>query len=223
MSTRGRALVALGAVALVGAPSAAAVAQDVVDGVVAVVGEQPLTLGDVQFEAEVQATLEHGGRWMHEHQPQASPEILELLVERSLLLQEAGNQPLAVDEEVLERLETFLDRFERLEDLTAWLARWTIGTVELRAHFEADIRAREFAQMRLGPAIRLSEREILESYRAQPERWQGVALEEAAPIIRAELMRARFDEHYRSWIDDIRQRRGVRITALGRMKLGAEP
>ncbi len=198
------------------APIPPAYAQDVADGVVAVVGEQPLMLSTVLFEVEVRTVLEHGGRQVNLGPPAADCAVLTALVERTLLLQEAEGELLAVDEEVNRRLEGFIDAFERVEDLTRWLGRWSIGTAELRTHFSAELRADTFAQHRAESTTRISEREVVEAWQAAPDRWEGMAPEEAYVILEAQLWRDRIEAQRRSLVTALRGQRGVRLTDLGR-------
>jgi len=119
-------------------------ATDLVDGVVAVVGEQPIMLSSVIFEAEVRAVLGGGAREVNLGPPQADCADLEVLVDRVAVLQEAKGEIIGVDEQVNRKLEAFLDSFERIEDLTRWLGRWRIGSAELHTHFGTQLRAESF-------------------------------------------------------------------------------
>ncbi len=201
----------------------AARAQAVVDGVVAVAGERPLMLSDVQFEAEIQRVMREGARQVNLGPSVADAAVLELLIDRSLLLQESTAEVINVDEEVSRRLEDFLDRFDRVEDLTRWLGRWKIGTSELTAHFAEEMRARTYAELRLLSSTRVSDRELEQGFDAEDERWQGVAEEEARETLRYEMWHGRYDAAYTQWLTTIREKRGVRITDLGRSQLGIEP
>ncbi len=211
--------VALAALAVVrGAP-----AVEAVDGVVAVVGDQPLMLSDVLFEAEVRVVDAQGGAGVNLGPPALDRAILEELIDRAVVLQEAGGEDLGVDEEVRRELEEFLDRFDRIEDLTRWLGRWKIGTAELRDHFAARIRAETFVELRLAAAVRVSDREVVEAYRADREHYGELQREQAEAAIRAALWQQRRDEQYERWIEGLRKKRGVRYTDLGRERFGEEP
>lgn len=129
---------------LLAAPGAGR-ATDLVDGVVAVVGEQPIMLSSVLFETEVRTVLSGGARGVNLGPPRVDCGVLEDLVDRAAVLQEAEGEIIGVDEQVARQLETFLDSFERVEDLTRWLARWRIGSAELRTHFASQLRAETFA------------------------------------------------------------------------------
>ncbi len=120
-------------------------ATDLVDGVVAVVGEQPIMLSSVLFETEVRAVLSGGAREVNLGPPRPDCAVLEGLIDRAAVLQEAEGEIIGVDEQVARQLEDFLDRFERVEDLTRWLARWSIGSAELGAHFGSQLRAETYA------------------------------------------------------------------------------
>lgn len=120
-------------------------ATDLVDGVVAVVGEQPIMLSSVLFEAEVRTVLSGGAREVNLGPPRPDCAVLEELVDRAAVLQEAEGEIIGVDEQVARQLEEFLDSFERVEDLTRWLGRWRVGSAELRAHFASQLRAETFA------------------------------------------------------------------------------
>jgi hypothetical protein len=209
------ALASAALIAVVAGPQPAR-AQDVADGVVAVIGDRPLMLSAVLFEVEVRTVLDSGGRLVNLGPPAPDCDVLEALVVRTLLLQEAEGEQLAVDEEVNRRLEVFIDAFERVEDLTRWLGRWSIGTAELRTHFTAELRADTFAQLRAEAITRVSEREVVEAWQDGGERWDGVPLEQAAPVLEQELWQARMDGQQRSLVDAIREQRGVRYTDLGR-------
>ena len=218
-----RSLLALAALGALVAVSDRASAQDVVDGVVAVVGERPLMWSDVLFEAEIRSVEASGGREINLRPTQADPEVMEVLVERALILQEMGAEFLAPEEAVNRRLERFLDRFERVEDLTRWLGRWKISTRELRAHFAEGLRVSSYAERRLTSAVRLSDGEVYEAYAEDPRRWGGTPYDEVSGVIRNELWAKRLDEQRQRWLDGIREKRGVRYTDLGQGLLGAAP
>jgi len=190
-------------------------ATDLVDGVVAVVGDQPIMLSAVVFEHEVLTVLDGGGREVNLGPPQLDCAVFETVVDRTLVLQQADGAILGVDEEANWQMERFLDRFERVEDLTRWLGRWHIGTAELRAYFVSRVRADSLALARAETTTRLSEREVLDAYRSDPGRWAGAAFESVADDIRAELWRERLEEQRRRWIAGLRERHGVRSTELG--------
>ena len=192
-----------------------ALASDLVDGVVAVVGDQPVMLSSVVFEHEVQTVLASGGREVNLGPPQLDCAVFEAVIERALVLQQAEGQILGVEEEANWQMEQFLDRFERVEDLTRWLGRWHIGTSELRAYFVTRVRADSLATAHAEATTRLSEREVLDAYHADTSRWDGVTFEAAAETIRAELWGARLEEQRRRWIVGLRDRLGVRSTDLG--------
>ena len=197
--------------------------QAVVDGVVAVAGEHPLMLSEVQFEAEIQRVFNEGARQVNLGPSVADAAVLDALIDRSLLLQEATAEVINVDDEVSRRLKDFLDRFDRVEDLTRWLGRWKIGTAELTAHFVEEMRAHTYAELRLLSSTRVSERDLNQRFDAEDERWQGIVVEEARDTLRYEIWQERYDTAYRQWLDTIREKRGVRLTALGRSQLGGEP
>lgn len=200
----------------------AARALEVTDAVVAVVGDQPLMLSDVQFETEVRMVRSVGGAGVNLGPPKLDAAVLEALIDRAVVLQEAGGEDLGVDEEVQRALEEYLDRFDRIEDLTRWLGRWKIGTAELRTHFAGEIRARTFVELRMAAATRVSDREVIDAYRADQEHYQELSPEEAQSAIREALWRQRHDEQYARWLGGLRKKRGVRYTDIGRERFELE-
>lgn len=208
---------------LLAVPPCSARAQDVVDGVVAVAGERPLMWSDVLFDAEVRSVDRSGGREVNLGPTRPDREVLEAAIERTLVLQEMGAEILASEESINRRLEQFLDRFERVEDLTRWLNRWRISTRELRTYFGEHLRATEYTERRLSSAIRLADGEVLGAYTAAPERWGGRPYSEVEAEIRTELWSQRYREQRRLWLDSLREKRGVRYTELGLALFPEEP
>jgi len=191
--------------------------------VVAVVGDQPIMLSAVVFEHEVHTVLAGGGREVNLGPPQLTCAVFEDVIERTLVLQQAEGEMLGVDEAANWQMERFLDRFERVEDLTRWLGRWHIGTAELRAYFVSRVRAESFATGRAEATTRLSEREVLDAYHSDPGRWGHVAFDDVAEDIRAELWSARLGEQRQRWIAGLRERFGVRSTDLGTRLIDCGP
>jgi hypothetical protein len=200
----------------------AARALEVTDAVVAVVGDQPLMLSDVQFETEVGMVRDAGGAGVNLGPPKLDVSVLESLIDRAVVLQEVGGEDLGVDEEVQRSLEEFLDRFDRIEDLTRWLGRWKIGTAELRTHFADEIRARTYIELRMAAATRVSDREVIEAYRTDQEHYQELSPAEAQAAIREALWQQRHDEQYARWLSGLRKKRGVRYTDIGRERFELE-
>lgn len=211
-----RLLILLVAAALVGP----ARASDVVDGVVAVVGDQPLMLSTVLFEQEVRSVQAEGGRSVNLGPPRPDPAVLEAMIDHTLVLQEAEGEIIGVTEEANWQLQLLLDRFERREDLTRWLDRWSIGTAELRAYFVAEVRVDVYATARAETTTRLSDREVREAYTADPDRWGGAPFEQVEQDIRAELWSTRLATQRQQWLETVRQRRGARYTDLGKSVFG---
>ena len=89
--------VAIAALLLSPAPVADVV--DVVDGVVAVVGDQPVMLSSVVFEHEVRTVMDGGGRLVNLGPPQLDCGVFADVIERTLVLQQAEGEILGVDEE----------------------------------------------------------------------------------------------------------------------------
>jgi len=209
---------------LAAAPSPAR-APALVDGVVAVVGEQPIMMSSVVFEAEVRTVLSGGDRQVNLGPPRPDCGVLEALIDRAAVLQEAEGEIVGVDEQVNRKLEVFLDSFERVEDLTRWLGRWNIGSAELRTHLVTQIRAENFAAARARTTTLVTERDVREAYDAADPRWEGVPFDEAAEVLREQLLAEAVQQQSRAWIDAVRARQGVRYTDLGRDRLqcGGEP
>ncbi len=213
--TRGRTLSWVAPAVLLVLSAGSARGQDVVDGVVAVAGERPLMWSDVLFDAEVRSVDRSGGLEVNLRPTHPDRQTLEAAIERVLVLQEMGAEILASEESINRRLEQFLDRFERVEDLTRWLNRWRISTRELRAYFGEDIRVLEYTERRLSSAIRLADGEVHGAFTADPGRWGGRPFAEVEAEIRAELWQQRYEEQRRAWLDSLREKRGVRYTELG--------
>lgn len=194
-------------------------ATDLVDGVVAVVGEQPIMMTSVQFETEVRTVLAGGARGVNQGPLRADCEVLEALIDRAAVLQAAEGEIVGVGEQVSRQVEIFLDSFERVEDLTRWLGRWHVNEADLRIHFAAQLRAETFAAARARTTTLVTERDVREAYDAADPRWQGVPFEDVAATLREELLAAAMGRQRRVWIDSVRQRQGVRYTDLGRERL----
>lgn len=195
--------VLVAAVLLAGAPARA----EVVDRLVAVVGDRPLMLSDVRAAIDLRLV---------EPSPEADADrhAVGWLIDRTLMLEEVDRYgPGEPDpQRVGERVES-LRRQLGPGGLETVLARHGLDEVKLRAWLRDQLRIERYLTQRFGAAAQPTDEEVLAFYRRDP----GAYTSEGAPLPleRAlEVARLRFTAERRAgmvsdWLESLRRRTDI--------------
>lgn len=210
---RMRRLAPLALLAALAAPGRA----EIVDRIVAVVGNHPVTLSDVQEEHRIQCFLE--GKEVSLLEPAAIKEIAGRLVNRTLMLQEMQGEsfPGAPATAVDARLRETRDRYPGEAAYRAALERYGIEEEVLRRRFALESDVLRFIDYRFRSRAQVTSEDVERYYRESllPElRKQHVrepALQEVRDKIAAVLVEQRVNELMAAWIQDLRGQATVRL------------
>ena len=204
---------------------------EIVDRILAVVGNRVITWSDVLAEANYEAFL--GGqepvtpakllpREPREPKEPSQPRepILSRLIDQRLLEQERDALPLLFPDEgeAGRRLEEIRQRIPEPEAYRRELARYRLTEADLVARLEREASLMAFIERRLRPQVRVNPAEV-ERYYAEtlaPElRRQGQSaippLAEVRERIEQVLTEQEINRRLEEWLRDLRDRRGIKI------------
>lgn len=168
----------------------------IIDRVVAVIGNQVLTLSELEFETRV-ALVQRGGVRAAEASldEQTLRGALELAINQRLLV--AGADRLqafpAERSEVDARLKTFRERFEDEPALLAFLARHDTDLEQLTAVLERGVRAERILDSRIRLRAQVSEAET-RRYWEEHKGTVGGPYESVRDALREKLIRERYGQ-----------------------------
>ena len=201
---------------------------EIVDRILAVVGNRVITWSDVLAEANYQAFL--GGQEpatpadLLPREPREPKEprepILSRLIDQRLLEQERDALPLLFPDEgeAGRRLEEIRQRIPEPEAYRRELARYRLTEADLVARLEREASLMAFIERRLRPQVRVNPAEV-ERYYAEtlaPElRRQGQSaippLAEVRERIEQVLTEQEINRRLEEWLRDLRDRRGIKL------------
>jgi hypothetical protein len=181
---------------------------ELIERTLAIVGGQPITLGDVR--AAVALGLVEAGQ-----APDPVPGATARLIDRELILREVQRyatpapDATAVDARMAEIRRRFPDAaaFERVLEVHGF------GPERLRAWIRDDLRAQAYLAQRFASASMPADAEIAAAYATRREEFerQGVTFEQARSKLRDEVVASRRRELITDWLSDLRRRTEVVI------------
>jgi hypothetical protein len=180
--------------------------QELLDRTLALVGGQPITLSDTRAAVAL-GLIERG----------AGPDddVVSQLIRRELILREvqryapAAPSPSAVDA----RLAEVRKRFPDAASLARVLEAHAFTEARLRAWLADNLRTEVYLAQRFASASTPSDTEISRHYTANKAQFDArkLSFEDAAPLIRNELIERRRGELILDWVSDLRRRTEVVI------------
>ncbi|MBI3896628.1 MAG: hypothetical protein HY313_11930 [Acidobacteria bacterium] len=193
---------------------------EIIDRILAVVGDQIVTWSDVVAEANYQALL-------NGQQPPDSAElerkevlrpILSRLMDQTLLAQAQKAFLFTPSENETARLEEVRKRFPNEQAYHRALAQYALTEAALVSHLERETNLMAFVDYRLRPQVQLTPEEIDQYYRETlvPElRRQGQRdvppLSEVRDHIEQILTQEKINSLLEEWLQDLRRRTPVKI------------
>ena len=201
-------------VACLSVASAAPLAAEVIDRILAVVNGSVITLSDV-----------HGAMRFGLVAPSAAADpvqqALAQLIERRLVLAEVERYGPAepTPEKLDASVATVRTRFESAGDFEAALRETGLTAETLRRHVRDEFRVETYLQQRFAQMLQPSEEEILAYYRTHEKEFvRGGAVRPYPDVrgdARAALLAARRVDMIREWIEGLRRRADVTILPRG--------
>ncbi len=201
--------------------SSAALAGEVIDGIVATVNRQPVFQSDweeaIAFEALMQqksvAQVTQADRL----------QALQRLIDRQLLEAQMGGesflQPSDADlEKDIAKLRAQLPNGANDQSWYRFLAGYGLTQDSLMAHLRAEVRVMNFVEVRLRPNVHVQPDEVESYYQnqllpdLQTNGGTAVTLTEVEPRIRELLVQRRMDELLDQWLHNLRQQAEIKST-----------
>ena len=180
---------------------------ELIERTLAIVGGQPITLSDARA-AQTLGLIDV---------PTAMPiaDVTQRLVDRELILREVMRYGSAAPGEsaVDARIDEVRRRFADGKALSSALELYGFTDARLRAWVRDDLRTQAYLAQRFASASTPTDAEIGRAYAAARTEFdrQGRTFEQAAPIIRDQLIAARRAELITDWVSDLRRRTDVVI------------
>jgi len=196
--------------ALVGLLGGAVRAQ-IIDRILAVVGNEPITLSDVNAAVKLGLVPVAGGT------DQSLQSALNALIERQLQLIEVNRYlpPEPVDATIDARLAELRARFANDAALEAALEETGVTPAQLRARVRDNLRIESYLQQRFGAVYQPNEDEVARYYRSHEATFTRNGMLRPYNEVRAEARKRLVDERtaslVRDWIAGLRRRADVTV------------
>jgi hypothetical protein len=198
--------------------AAAALAADLVDGIVATVNHQPILRSDWDEGARFEAFMQQKG--LDEVTDTDQVLALQHLIDRQLLKAQMGNaaymQP--SDAELQADIDKVRAQVKDGTDDAAWhklLARYGLTEAGLKEHMRVEFQVMNFIEVRLRPNVHVPDEDVEAYYHnqllpdIQKSGGAAVALTEVQPRIRELLTQQRMDEMLDVWLHNLRQQADI--------------
>jgi peptidyl-prolyl cis-trans isomerase SurA len=191
---------------------AAPAAAELIDRVVARVNTEVITLSELR-QAE---TLNEAIGGAPRDRKAFESEILEGLINRELLLQEARRLAFAeaTDSEVNAEMTRLVTRLGSEKALANTMARAGINDEELRRMLAERLMAERFLEKRVGLFVRVSRQDAEKYYREHTREFGSRPFRDAAKQITLLLTTRRTDEQIMQYLAELRARADVRANPL---------
>jgi hypothetical protein len=182
-----------------------------VDRILAVVNRQPVTLSDLN---RYQAFLAlNDGRKNWEAPPSPSPTVLQQLIDRKLLLEEAEKfevgLPKATD--LLEAQDRLARRFTNVQEFQNTLLRWGLDRDSLEHEIQDHLTVQRFVDQRITFFVIIPAAEIQKYYEAHREDYEEKRLEEALTQITKQLTELKAREKLDAYLKKLREKASIQI------------
>ena len=185
-------------------------AQEILDRTLAIVGGQPITLGDAR--AAIALGLVDPGSV-----PDPLPAVTQQLVDRELILREVQRYAPAPPAEsaVDARLATIAKRFADAAAMNRVLDANGLSAARLRAWVRDDVRTQAYLAQRFASATQPGDSEVAAAYARRRAEFDkaGLTFEQASSLVREALVASRRAELVADWLSELRRRTDVVIVA----------
>jgi hypothetical protein len=187
-------------------------AGEIIDRVLAVVNGSVITLSDVQGALRFGIVSAGAGDDVRA--------AVERLIDRRLALVEVERYapPEPAESAIDAAFAAARARFPSEAAFAAALAESGMTVEQLRRHFRDDLRRQTYEEQRFGFAVHPTDEEVLEYFRAHPDRFQrgGVlpSFDQVRADVRSALIAERRAELLRDWMAGLRRRADVRVLPL---------
>lgn len=189
------------------APEAQAQAGELIERTLAIVGTQVITLSDAR--AAIRLGLVEAVR-------AADPlSVTQLLVDRELVLREVQRYapPAPSEGQVDVRMDEIRMRLPGPNELARALEETAFTEARLRAWLRDDLRSVAYLAQRFASASTPTDTEITVAFAQRRPEFErsGTTFEQAAPMLREQLVASRRRELIADWVSDLRRRTDVVI------------
>jgi peptidyl-prolyl cis-trans isomerase SurA len=184
---------------------------ELIDRIVAAVNYEVITLSDVEHAVRFNAALSGGSR----DAERLRTETLEGLINRQLLIQEAGRlrfveisaQDISAEDEKLRK------RFGSDKEFSDFLAGLDITRKQLDRMLAERLLAERFVEKKIGIFVRVSRDEAQSYYDSHSSDFKGKRFQDVQKQITALLYEDKFGQQVKQYIDELRSKADVRINS----------
>jgi hypothetical protein len=182
-----------------------------VDRILAVVNRQPITLSDLNRYQVFLALNDGKKNW--EVPPSPSPAILQQLIDRKLLLEEAEKFEVGLPNtaDLLEAQNRLAKRFTNSEEFQNTLLRWGLDREGLSREIQDYLTVQHFVDQRITFFVIIPPVEIQKYYEDHREEYKNQRLEEALAHITKQLTDLKAKEKLEAYLKKLREKATIQI------------
>lgn len=182
-----------------------------VDRILAVVNRQPITLSDLNRYQAFRALNDGKKNW--ETPPPPSPAVLQQLIDRKLLLEEAEKFEVGLPKtaDLVEVQDRLSKRFASSLEFQDALLRWGLDRDALKHEIEDYLTIQRFVEQRIIFFVIIPPAEIQKYYDAHRDEYKDKRLEEALSHISKQLTDLKAREKLDIYLKKLREKASIQI------------
>ena len=182
-----------------------------VDRILAVVNRQPITLSDLNRYQAFTALNDGKKNW--EAPPSPSPTVLQQLIDRKLLLEEAEKFEVGLPRtaDLLEAEDHLAKRFANSQEFQNTLLRWGLDQNSLQHEIQDHLTVQRFVDQRITFFVIIPPAEIQRYYETHREEYKEKHLEEALTQITKQLTDLKAREKLENYLKKLREKANIQI------------
>ena len=182
-----------------------------VDRILAVVNRQPITLSDFNRYQAFLALNDGKKNW--ELSPSPSPAVLQQLIDRKLLLEEAEKFEVGLPKsaDLLEAQDRLAKRFTNVLEFQNTLLRWGLDRDALQHEIQDYLTIQRFVEQRITFFVIIPPAEIQKYYETHREEFKEKRLEEALAHITKQLTDLKAREKLDAYLKKLREKASIQI------------
>lgn len=186
-----------------------------IDGVVASVGNNVITVSEVISESKITKVLNHRGRVALPVEGKYGNEVMDQIINRHLIFNEAIRFDIEWREvDIEEEINFFMGKFKTLSDYNIFLKQEGISADTLMERFKIGKVVTNFVAEKLSIMTYVNTEEIEEFYEKNQEKYNGLELLDVEKDIKSILLEKKQGEFLDSWVAELRQRGNIRYAEL---------
>ncbi len=141
---------------------------------------------------------------IRELEKQGGSQILDTIIERSLIFQQARKEGVEIEEKTIKAQIEEIEKTLRAQDITLEDALEARG--QTRSDLVTQIRIKKTVEKLLADKINVTDEEVSNYYKENDDYFQGKKFDEVKEDIRAQLYQQELNDEYQNWMKELKEK-----------------